>query len=330
VHLPAAPLLFKPHFEEKIWGGRRLETLLGKTLPPNKPIGESWEISAVADAQTPVAGGPLDGTPLSTLFAEHARDLAGCAAKYSSFPLLIKFIDAYDCLSIQVHPDDTAARTRFGEPFGKTECWYIADAGRNGRIGVGLRHTVSKAQLRESVVSGAIEQLLNIVEVKTGEMYFIPAGTIHAILGDLLVYEVQQSSNTTFRLYDWKRTDSEGNARQLHIEEAVSCADLASRNSYLVEPTPLYSAGYSRTLRITCPYFSIEDFSTATPVPFNLAPAASCRILTVLSGDMQILCRGTTFPVERGRTAMLPAMLGEVTIAPSESGCRFLATEIPA
>ena len=329
--LPPAPLSFNPHYEEKIWGGRRLATHLGKDLPEKGTFGESWELSAVKDAQTFVSDGPLGDTSLGTLYANSPVELVGRhAAAYPGFPLLIKFIDAHDRLSIQVNPDDRTARERYGEPFGKTECWYIVDAGTNGKIGIGLRKQLTRKELRESAESGAIEDLLNTVRVKTGEIYFIPAGTIHAILGDLLIYEVQQNSNTTFRLYDWKRTDAAGKPRPLHLHDSVACADLTANKNYLIEPVELYSETYRRMLRVACSYFAIEEFITKRQTRLKLDPVASCRIITVLSGSISLHWTSGSRTAKQGQTLLLPAILSDMMVDTLEDGCRFLLTIIPA
>ena len=327
--MPVDPLLFQPRFEEKIWGGRRLHTLLDKALPPGVPIGESWELSAVENSETVVTSGILAGRSLGSLFEESPYELVGAAASnYPAFPLLIKFIDANDRLSIQVHPDDRSARGRYREPFGKTECWYIVDAGKNGQLGLGFKRTLTQNDLREAVATGEIEQLLNTVRVKTGEVYFVPAGTVHTILDDLVIYEVQQNSNTTFRLYDWKRTDSSGNPRPLHIDEAVNAADLAFRQSYRITPLHLDTPDYRHCIRVACPYFALEEYFTEAAAVIKLSPKKSCRIVTLLAGGADLAWEGGNRALATGSTVLIPAAL-ENCIVYAKVGCRFLLTTIP-
>jgi mannose-6-phosphate isomerase len=330
LNLSAEPLFFHPHYEEKIWGGRKLSSLFGRVLPSEKTIGESWELSAIGGASTTIAKGDLAGMPLDQLYRQASEPLNGpVAAGGTAFPLLVKFIDAHERLSVQVHPDDRLARELFGEPFGKTECWYVADAGTYGALAVGLKKEVTEDELRVAAKSGAIEQLLNIVPVKNGEVYFIPATTIHAILGDVVIYEVQQSSDTTLRLYDWKRTDASGLPRPLHLDDAVRVADRSSRQSYLIDPLALPAEGYVHNIRIACSHFALEEFI----VPdgggtVRIAPRASCRILTILDGDLRLDWESGATPVKKGETVVLPAILGEVSVTGSEACC-FLMTTVP-
>lgn len=328
--IPAEPFYFRPRFEEKIWGGERLGTLFGKSFAPGTTVGESWELSAVKNAGTVVASGNHAGQSLETLYSIAPEALVGpAAAQNHEFPLLVKFIDAHDRLSVQVHPDDVFARERFGEPFGKTECWYIADAGTSGALAVGFKKSVSRKELRDAVESGEVEQLLNIVEVKTGEVYFIPARTVHAILNDVVIYEVQQNSNTTLRLYDWKRTDAAGNPRPLHIEDAVAVADLGARESYRIEPLALPSKGYHHSVRVACEYFALEEYSTETAGAIALERRSSCGILTFLEGPARLEWSGGGSAVCKGDTVLLPAAMGAAAVT-ATAGCRFLLTTIPA
>ncbi len=330
LNLSAEPLFFHPHYEEKIWGGRKLSSLFGRVLPSAKTIGESWELSAITGATTTVASGALAGMPLDQLYREVPESLNGpVGSGTATFPLLVKFIDAHERLSVQVHPDDRRARELFGEPYGKTECWYVADAGPTGSLAVGLKKEVSEDELRAAAQSGTIERLLNIVSVKKGEVYFIPATTIHAILGEVVIYEVQQSSDTTLRLYDWKRTDASGLPRPLHLDEAVRVADRSSRQSYLIEPLELPAEGYVHNIRIACSHFALEEFIVpGGGATVRLAPRASCRIFTILDGHSRLDWEGGTTPVQKGATVVLPASMGEVSVTGSEACC-FLMTTVP-
>lgn len=323
------PLFFSPWFEEKIWGGTRLETLFGKSIPQDRLIGESWELSAIEDKDTAVAAGELKGKTLEAVYEQAPLELAGpCCAQSPVFPLLIKFIDANDHLSIQVHPDDKTARSLYGAPFGKTECWYVAHAGEDGSLGIGFKKSLTRKKLRLAIGNGTIESLLNIVPVKTGEVFFIPAGTVHAILGDVVIYEVQQSSDITLRLYDWNRTDASGRARKLHVEEAVAVADCRAGNIYRIEPLEQVRTGYSHSIRVVCPYFALEEYASNESVTIDLPQKSSFQIVTCISGVAKILYGDSASCVTTGSTALLPAAQKEWHVR-CEQNCRFLLTTIP-
>jgi mannose-6-phosphate isomerase len=329
VTLPIEPLFLIPQFKETIWGGQRLKNRFGKLLPTDCLIGESWEISAVAHSETAVASGFFQGQNLSTIFNKAPFELVGAPADiYPYFPLLIKFIDANDRLSIQVHPDDRNARERYGEPFGKTECWYVVDAGKKGSLGIGFKHALSRSELRDALETGSIEQLLNCVNVRTGEVYFIPAGTVHAIMGDLLIYEVQQSSNTTLRLYDWKRTNASGQSRKLHIDEAVEVADLSCRENYRIEPLEITSSEYLHRVRIACRYFTLEEYYCTKSTSIPLAARNTFQVVTILDGDCNLTWNSKFKNVEKGATILIPAILKDCAIQ-CMNECRFLTTSIP-
>ncbi|MBN1758777.1 MAG: class I mannose-6-phosphate isomerase [Chitinispirillaceae bacterium] len=327
--IPIEPLFFHSHYKEKIWGGQRLSTLFGKSIPQGCSVGESWELSAVEGASSVISRGSLAGRTLTSLYSTEADNLLGCrAATADTFPLLIKFIDAHDRLSVQVHPDDVFARKMFGEPSGKTECWYIADAGRAGAVALGLKKEVSEQELLGSAENGSIEQLLNIFPVKTGEVYFVPARTIHAILNDVVIYEVQQNSDTTLRLYDWMRTDADGISRPLQVKEAVQVADRQPREKYLIEPLMLPENGYEHSIRVANSHFALEEFFIAGRGTVKLQPRTSCRILTFMDGDARCEWELGSCLAGKGETLLLPAAMGVVEVSVS-GRCLFLMTTIP-
>lgn len=323
------PLLFKPYFSETIWGGRRLLQQFGKQLPTDTLVGESWEVSAIAQRETVVANGPFQGELLSNLYRLDPCSLVGpqCSG-IPEFPLLLKFIDANDRLSIQVHPDDVYARTKLHHPFGKTECWYIADAGTEGALGIGLKENITQEQLRNAIRDNTIGQLLHTVKVTTGEVYIIPAGTIHAILNDLIVYEVQQSSDVTFRLYDWHRKDAAGNYRKLAVEEGVDATDLKKRDCYRIKPLSLSATEYQHLVRAACSYFALEEFTCDHEVAFSLPNRSSCRIISVLSGEFELTGNNLNQYIGKGMTVFLPAALTSAEIK-IDKQCHMLMTTIP-
>ncbi len=223
------PLRFQPILKRIRWGGRKLGTALGKPLGPETDYAESWEVVDHGEDQSlVVGGGAFDGWPLSRLMHEHNAPLMGRHAGTSQFPLLVKFLDAQENLSVQVHPDDELARQFDPAENGKTEAWVIIDAAPDSRLYVGLRSGVSANELTTGLASGSIEPLLHQVLVKPGDCVFVPAGTVHAIGAGVLLAEIQQSSDLTFRVDDWNRLGTDGKPRELHIDQAMKCIDFKS------------------------------------------------------------------------------------------------------
>ncbi len=214
------PLKCKPIFKERIWGGRGLETAFGKALPPGKKIGESWELADLPHDRTTVANGPFRSRVLADVVREHPEEITGDRDFPKLFPLLIKLLDARDVLSVQVHPDPQTCR-RMGRGKPKTECWYIIDAEPGAVIYKGFKEPITRQRFARAVKDGATADLLAKVPVEPGQCHFLPAGTVHAIGGGLLIAEIQTPSDTTYRVYDWGRLDDAGKPRQLHIEEAL-------------------------------------------------------------------------------------------------------------
>lgn len=219
------PLKLRPALHTKIWGGRRLNTLMGKSLPRSEPYGESWELHDTAT----VANGPLRGICLGDLAREYGAELLGSGNKpEDGFPLLAKLIDAAEWLSIQVHPNDEQAQDLEGDPRGKSEAWVVLHAEKGAQLVIGLRTGTTREDMAEAIRRHRLEELLVFVDVKAGDVLFIPANTIHALGPGLLIYEIQQSSDVTYRLYDWGRLGLDGQPRELHIDRGVQVANLES------------------------------------------------------------------------------------------------------
>jgi mannose-6-phosphate isomerase len=282
----AVPLLLAPSYDAKTWGGRRLESL-GKLLPPGK-IGESLE----SGPEAVIDGGPFDGVTLGALSRTHARALFGSrgvavAASFNDFPLLVKLIDANDDLSVQVHPDDASAPA--GKR-GKTEAWYILDAQPGARIVSGVRGPIEIDRISEQLVETVVQP---------GEVYFVPAGTVHAIGAGVLLYEIQQASDVTWRLFDW------GRPREIHVEAALAAAH-PDRFAVRIEPLRLTD---DRDLLVACRHFALERFRVNGRVSLGSFPEAF-RVMTVLEGDVTI----AGVLVRSGATAVLPADLPGQTL----------------
>ena len=228
-------LKFEECFMERIWGGDQLRRVLGKAVPDGKIIGESWMIADHAEHTSVVKEGPFSGCTLHQLMEKDRIGLLGANAATTGdgrFPLLLKLIDAAEDLSIQVHPDDEQVLKYGTDRFGKTECWYIIDAQKDSELIIGFKQDVTNQDIKNSLNNGNLLSLLNTVKVYPGQVYLIPSGTVHAIMGKTLLYEIQQTSDTTFRLYDWDRKDKAGSSRQLHVKEALEVSDKKSYPSY--------------------------------------------------------------------------------------------------
>jgi len=227
------PLTFRPIFKERVWGGRKLEQLYRKKLPPNVPIGESWEITDRPEGVSVVASGPLAGKELRWLMEHRAAELLGPARSQAGrFPLLIKILDAREKLSLQVHPPARVAGRLGGEP--KTEMWYIADADPGAELYVGLRRGVTRAEFERRIADGTVADCLHRVPVRPGDVMFLPSGRVHAIGAGIVLFEIQQNSDTTYRVFDWNRLGLDGKPRELHVAQSLLCIDFDD-----FEPAPI-------------------------------------------------------------------------------------------
>src|SRR5438270_7355692 len=230
-----SPLTFEPIFMERIWGGQKLAELFGKKLPTGKRIGESWEIVDLPEAQSVVANGSFNGHTLHELWSQHRQEVFGKVPDAPRFPLLIKLLDAREKLSLQVHPPEKVAAKLGGEP--KTECWYIAAAELEAELFVGFKRSISRGEFEKALRSGSAANHVHAIKVKPGGAMFLPAGRFHGIGGGNVLVEVQQNSDTTYRLFDWDRVDGKGKPRQLHVDQALECIDFNDVAPKLIEPT---------------------------------------------------------------------------------------------
>ncbi len=299
---PPIPLLkFRPMLLPKPWGGDGLTRVLGKGTPGATGLGESWELSDRPEAETRVDGGEYDGVGLSELIRRHGRDLLGEAA--GRFPLLYKFISAREKLSVQVHP---GAGSDLGEA--KTECWYVVAARPGAELIVGVAgRGRSRAELLRLLQSPRCEEALRRWPARPGEVFFIPAGTVHAITEGLLLYEVQQNSDTTFRLYDWGRVDAQGRARPLHLAQAAEVADLEEHTGYAIPPLTVEKASHREDYLVACPYFALVKWHGLRG-PVELETRRRFRVISVLSGSGTITAAGgAATSVSKGDTVLVPA-----------------------
>ncbi len=325
----AEPFLLNPIFKEKIWGGTALKEKLNKSVP-NTRIGESWEISGFDNEQTTVLKGKLAGITLGDLYSESPQGLAGSASSSPFFPLLFKFIDAEDKLSVQVHPDDDqAARHQGWGRSGKSECWYIVDAHEDAKIIVGFKKEISPAEIKEAVLSNSLQEVLNFVPISAGDVLYIPAGTVHAILEKTLIYEIQQASDITLRLYDWDRTDETGKSRPLHLEDAISVLDTSRGYNYKIEPVIIDEPnGIKHSYRAVCSYFALEQYAFFRDAETYLPPKQSFRAVSVIGEPVQLVSRTGSLLINKGQSALIPAELRDVWIT-GKAGSRVLLTSVP-
>ena len=313
------PLLFEDLFKEKIWGGRRLETELGRRLPPGRAVGESWEVSDRDPDISVVANGPLRGVSLHQLLLDRQADLLGTGValgRFRRFPLLIKFIDASRVLSVQVHPPDEFARRHDPHDDGKTEMFYILGTEPGAVLYLGLRPGVTRGDFEHALEAGGVADLLRPVEVAPGDCIAIPPGTLHAPGAGLLFAEVQQHSDLTYRVYDWDRLGADGRPRPLDLEKALAVIDWEAPKEEKVTPQVLSQDGVRKEFLVRCPKFTAERWTLGEPVSESLN--GRFRILMALEGEADIAGPGGTKPVllSKGRSALLPASLGEVDLQP--------------
>ncbi|MBI3822120.1 MAG: class I mannose-6-phosphate isomerase, partial [Planctomycetes bacterium] len=274
----AFPLRFEPYFRPMIWGGRGIARFLGKNLPTDETYGESWEVSDHALHQSRLATASLFGVTLRQLMLDHRRELLGSAAdRFSVFPWLIKLLDAHDWLSVQVHPDEDAVKKLWPGESAKTEAWHVLDAAPDSKIYAGLKPGVGPDQLRHALSAGNVVDCLHSFVPRPGDLVFLPAGTVHALGGGILLAEIQQTSDATFRLFDWNRRDAQGQPRPLHIEESF-----ASIHWDQGSIKPIRSAD-ARVRLVTCPYFEIEQLQEESA--FAVGDLGRLQALIVTQGQ---------------------------------------------
>lgn len=291
-------ITFTPLYMERIWGGRQLETFYGRSLPDTEsPFGEAWEIVDRENEQSVVDSGELSGKSLHDLWTNHRTEIFGSGLPDSErFPILIKILDSADDLSIQVHPPAKIAPSLGGEP--KTEMWFIADAKPDSKLYVGLKNGATRSSFETAIANGTVADEVHAIAPQQGESIFIESGRLHAIGAGFLIHEIQQNSDTTYRVFDWNRTDSEGNPRDLHVDESLACIDF---NDF----EPEMDTPQGETLA-TCPYFKTTRHTLAPGEAITNASADRFSLITVVSGKLDSL-HGA------GRTLLLPVGCNPLT-----------------
>lgn len=299
---------------ERIWGGRKLAELFRKNLPPNKPIGESWEIVDRPEAQSVVSNGPLKGKTLHELWSQHRQEIFGGVPAAPRFPLLIKLLDAQEKLSLQVHPPDKVAAKLGGEP--KTECWYVADAEPGAELFVGFSQRITREQFEKSLRAGSAADEVHTIRVKAGDVMFLPAGRFHAVGAGNVLVEIQQNSDTTYRVFDWNRIDqSTGKPRQLHVDQALQSIDFSD-----VAPTLIEAKG---ELLVKDELFELQKWNLDSPR--EVTPRAQFAIVCCLTGSLSC----AAVDLRPGEFFLVPASLEDRQLTPRVGGASLLRVTIP-
>ncbi len=307
------PLRFAPVLKDYIWGGRRLEDW-GKSLGSGDHWAESWEVADHPQGQSRVLAGPFQGTALHDLVGARGEELLGRDAPQERFPLLLKLLDAHDRLSVQVHPNDEQAARLDPPDQGKTEAWIVLEASSGAGVWAGLLPGVDRRSLQEHLRQGTVEQCLHFQPVRPGDCIFVPAGTVHAIGPGLVLAEIQQASNVTFRLFDWNRVGPDGRPRPLHVEQALEVIDFDRGPVRPQRPRPTTTAG--EELLIACDKFIVRRRQLGSPASFG--GDHRCHILLVIQGGGHLARDPLRRPMRRGDTALLPAAAGSVEFVPDE------------
>lgn len=321
------PLKFRTIFKDKIWGGQKIKQVLNKDFSPLPNCGETWELSGVPGNISVVNNGALAGKSLNELISTYKADLLGLQVfeKYGEqFPLLVKFIDANDDLSIQVHPHDELARQRHNS-FGKTEMWYILQADENASLITGFNQPVDKQQYIEFFEAGKLTEILNREPVAAEDLFFIPAGRVHTIGKGILLAEIQQTSDVTYRIYDFDRVNDKGQKRELHVEEALDAIDY---NFY-----DEYKTSYERKVNapvemVSCPYFTTNRLHFSESTTRNYSDIDSFIIYVCYEGAVEIGRKEWGVELKAGEVALLPASIKEVSLQ-TETGFKLLESYVP-
>ncbi|WP_282075988.1 type I phosphomannose isomerase catalytic subunit [Maribacter aquivivus] len=318
------PLKFRPILKERLWGGTKLKEVFGKPIESDI-TGESWELSTVKGDISVVANGSLEGKSLQDLIDSNAEELLGKSVVQrfgKEFPILIKFIDAKQDLSIQLHPNDALAKERH-DSFGKTEMWYIMDADPKAELIVGFNKDVTKEEYAESIDNDTLLDLLNYEEVKEGDTFFINTGKIHAIGAGVMLAEIQQTSDVTYRVFDFNRKDKDGNLRELHTELALDAVDYEKKDDFKV------SYGHEKNevnTMVDCPYFKTNFIELTENLDLDTAQRDSFTIFMCVGGEVKISTAEGDVSIKSGETALLPASTQKISL--QSTGAKLLEVTI--
>jgi mannose-6-phosphate isomerase len=307
------PLVFEPRFKERVWGGRNLERLYGKALPPQAPIGESWEISDRPGDASVIANGPLAGRDLRWLMEQHGSEVLGAAAPTPSgrFPLLVKILDAQQDLSLQVHPPAEKAAALGGEP--KTEMWFFTECQPGAMIYAGLKSRVTRDEFFQRLADGTVAECVHRLPVQAGDATFLPSGRLHALGAGCVLFEIQQNSDTTYRVFDWNRLGLDGRPRELHIQESLECMDYHDVQPTLIATRYSRSASMAVRYLVDHPAFMVNACRVQRHQRFYLR-FRSAQILGVVQGRLQVGAGEQAVTLKAGDFCLLPACLERVPL----------------
>ena len=309
------PLKFETVLKEKVWGGNALVSRFNKKSTGSQQVGESWELSAVADNQSVISNGFLAGNNIEELIEVYMGDITGDAIfeKFGNeFPLLIKFIEAQQDLSIQVHPDDNLAKKRH-KAYGKTEMWYVLESKNGSKIYTGFKEGVTKKMYEEALMNGKIEELMNIESAEVGDAFFTPAGRVHAIGAGIVLVEIQQTSDITYRIFDWNRKGSGKEKRELNTELALDAIDFNQTGENKIKVKP--ELNKSENL-VNCEYFNTNIITFNKSIDKEYYSIDSFVVYICIEGEFLISWDGNSDRVTKGETVLLPAMIKEVILKP--------------
>ena len=310
------PLRFEPIYQYRLWGGRRLSGVLSAPLPGDGPIGEAWLLTDRTDHQSLVANGPLKGQTIGQVMEQFREPLMGkLFSRFNRFPLLLKFLDAHEMLSVQVHPSDAYPELIPAGDTAKTEAWVVIEAEKGSHIYAGLRPGTTAGNLRQSLDDGTVADHLVSIAPKPGDAVFIPAGTVHTLGNDVVVFEVQQNSDVTFRIYDWGHIDPvTKEPRPLQVDEAFACIKFGASYGGLAAPRVETTTPVERERLFDCPAFMLWRLLGQNQ--FTVGATAEPRVLAGIEGSGQIMHNGTPYLVRKGDVWLLPADAGECAFQP--------------
>jgi len=317
------PLKFRPIYMERVWGGNMISEVFNRELPPHDaPIGESWELVDRPEVKSVVSEGELAGETLHDLLAVYGRKLVGGkGGNCKEFPLMVKLIDAGERLSLQVHPDENACRLIGDGAEPKTEMWYVIAARSGAKIFAGLDRSATKVQLMDMLDSPDVESLMQVYRSQPGDAYYITSGTLHAIGAGNLILEIQQNSDTTYRVNDWGRVGTDGKPRTLHKEQGLKSINFTNRTSPRV-PGSVEVRNYNRKLDVVklCPYFKVSDLRLCSSWMDDTLPGDSFHLLSAVKNRVKVGRDDLTAVVSPGETVLIPACFGLYTVTPLDEG----------
>jgi len=307
------PFTFHPIFKERVWGGCEIERLYGKKLPPGRPIGESWEITDRPGDTSVIANGPLAGKTLRWLMENHRAELLGAAkpAAEDRFPLLCKILDAREKLSLQVHPPASKAAELQGEP--KTEMWFIADAAPGAELYAGLKRGVTHAEFETKIKTGGVADCFHRIPVHAGDAMFLPSGRVHAIGAGLVIFEIQQNSDTTYRVFDWDRVGLDGQPRELHVAQSLASIDFSDFEPALVQNQFAGSASIQHRILVEDSLFKVEAWKLNSGGQGRLQ-SGKLQIVAVTRGEAEIISGPASVNLSAGQFCLVPASLERTEI----------------